>query len=95
MSTHAVSQRLGISCSAEEERRWQRREQALLATRRRRLGTLLNHLFLRHLALSLSPLPLLMTPIMKRLVRQLFLHASSLHRHSLSLPIPLPGLRAA
>jgi hypothetical protein len=49
------------------------------ATRHSRFRTLLSHLLLsRHLPLRLRPLPFLIPPIMKRLVRRLFLHPSSL-----------------
>jgi hypothetical protein len=37
------------------------------------------HLLLRNLPRRLRPLPLLIPPVMKRLVRQLFLHPPSLH----------------
>src|SRR5271168_1016728 len=51
----------------------------VLGTSSPRLPTLLNHLLLsRHLPSRLRPLPLLIPPIMKRLVRRLFLHPSSL-----------------
>src|SRR5208282_5053949 len=50
------------------------------ATRHSRFRTLLSHLLLNgHLPLRLRPLPFLIPPIMKRLVRRLFLHPSSLH----------------
>lgn len=40
---------------------------------------LLDHFLRRHLLRRLRPLPLLIPPIMKRLVRPLFLHPLSLH----------------
>ena len=69
-----------------------------LATRHWRLATLLNHLLLRSLPLRLRPLPLLIPPIMRRLVRRLFLHPSSLpHPRKHSQPMSRrcrPGCRS-
>jgi hypothetical protein len=49
-----------------------------LATSARGLSTLLANLFLRYLARRFRPLPLLMPPVVKRLISQLFLHLSIL-----------------
>jgi hypothetical protein len=49
-----------------------------LATSAPGLSTLLAHLLLRYLPRRLRPLPLLMPPVMKRLICQLFLHLSIL-----------------
>ena len=54
-------------------------QNSALGTRDSGLATLLSHLLLRSLPRRLRPLPLLIPPIMKRLVRRLFLHPSSLH----------------
>jgi hypothetical protein len=62
------------------------------------LPTRLTYLLLRHLPLRLRPLPLLIPPIMKRLVRRLFLHSLTLtqvskdiHSHCNFLQLERPG----